>query len=161
MRAAVFRHGSAAGNEARGLDAGHGSGGLQDKGLRLDTFGLFRKRGIFQQLRKATCRANPHRKGVKRIGAWRAYWREVIARGLLAEVKDQLARKASTRTAHGRPVHRMFHLSAGPNSWANWPPGYHCLDSAVECFPVDGHQVGHRRHCLVDGGRVMCGGYHK
>ena len=57
MRAAVFRHGSAAGNEARGLDAGHGSGGLQDKGLRLDTFGLFRKRGIFQQLRKGVEKA--------------------------------------------------------------------------------------------------------
>jgi len=52
-------------------------------------------------------------------------------------------------------------LSAGPDSWANGPPAQHRPDSVVECFPVDGHQVGHRRDCLVDGGRVMCGGYHE
>ena len=48
VRATVFCHRSAGGKEASGLDAGHGSGGLQDEGLRLDAFGLFRDRGIFQ-----------------------------------------------------------------------------------------------------------------
>ena len=40
--------------EASGLGAGHGSGGLQDEGLRLDAFGLFRDR------RSSSSWARPH-----------------------------------------------------------------------------------------------------
>jgi dTDP-4-dehydrorhamnose 3,5-epimerase len=115
--AAVLDHG---GPDRQPPGTGHPAdrvGRLLDERGRLGPPGLLGRSGIGQQLRQATAGAEPHLQWVDGVGPGVAGRREVVGRGLVAQVEDDLARR---RPARPTPVGRRRQFSLCHGSRSGW-----------------------------------------
>ena len=88
MRAAVLGDARAGGQQCRRRDPVHRVPRLGDQGCGLRAPGFLGDGGIGEQLGKTTGGAQPHLQRVNRIRSRFVIFREVIARGLLAEIEN-------------------------------------------------------------------------
>ena len=89
------------GEPAGGREAFDGVRGLRDQRFGLGASRLGGDGGLADQLRESACRAQPHLQWVAGVWAGVTAIRELVARGLVAQVEYQVARPPTAPATDG------------------------------------------------------------